>query len=466
MKQVKRILSSLAAVVLVLSLFSFVACTPGVPEVAEATVSILPSATPSAQPTPSPEPTPKPLTFEVNKQLKSIADAGIWLRAVEYIKNQSISFVLSINHPNPTLYLDLPCYATVNGWGLICYSKDKNDQQFSFDQGSINEITLVAELDETLDKLLNISQIRDVTVQLPFIVPIGFTAEIQNIVSEVFYNPDCPSDYVQPYPQFSEHPILASESGINVYRDAELNNYFYIVNTILDEKTQKLYVTLYGNPVNKVAIPALADFGNAYLAVDGLITDFGSSVFLPNGGYTVLTFDVSKHKDFSLTGNRCAVSFFVSYSESYWAAGYLSADLSVDAQDSQQPSYDETGTVWASTAQYELIYQGISTINLPYNLRINSTQELPCLDFLFINRSATETLALRLDKVLLDNEKTYPVWYEDLPVPPLSAGIVHLPFADFLHKKSLNEGLFDISFKVIKPSVIVDKIQNTIEPTN
>lgn len=100
MKQLKRILASLAAAVLVLSLFLFVACAPGAPEVAQAaptpaqTASPTPTASPTAEPSPTPTPTLEPVPELTDQEVEEeIALLGAFPQDEQVPVNQ-VSFVL------------------------------------------------------------------------------------------------------------------------------------------------------------------------------------------------------------------------------------------------------------------------------------------------------------------------------------------------------------------------------------
>lgn len=461
-----------AAIIMIITIFDALltaGCTTGgmaaITNTSEPTALLTPYATPTLEPTPSPEPTPEPLTISFDQKLTGVENADISVHKVEYIKNQSISFVLTVDNHEETLYLDFPCYATINGWGLYFYPKVKRKELVYIDSIGNFSITLIAELDESIDKLLNLSQICDFSFEVHFT---RFSSgETLRAISDVYRNQDCPTDYTQLYPQINEDTVVASGDNIDAYLQTGLNSYFYVAEELFNPETQKLYVALYGKPLSIEAISSKPDFGNAYLAIDGVISDPGCRVFLPSGGFTILTFDLAKHPDFDLLSHQHAISFYVSYSPSLWSAGYLAAELSPEnVKQSYQPGFDKSGVVWASTKEYELIYQGINTVKIrDYEGGVYQLPEMPCLDFIFINNSCTEVLALHLDETLLDGEEIWPRFL-DLPVPPMSAGIIHLPIDDWLHKKSLNEGTIELSFSVIKPVKVVDKIHNIIEPSN
>ncbi len=468
MKHSSRFSAAVLAAAVLSTVYLLLACAPTGETETAGTPEPTPTLAPTAAPTAAPEPTPTPRVIEVqlNQELRGIDNTKIVAKKLTYIQGQSISIDVSIDNSGYQCYFYFPCYATINGWGIVLYpSIPSNENLISF-QYEQTDITLVAKLDESMDQLMNLTEIQSVFLEESFGVLVRFDTRV---LSDVFLNPDCPTDYAQAYPEIDENSILVSKDNERAYVESELNDYFYITEEKYDSDAQKLYYVIKGKPIQKTPDITKANYGRAYLAVDGVMEEEGLTFYLPDDSYCVLAFDLKDHPGFDPAKQQHALSFYTTSDISYMSGGFLYADLTPeDIMQNFQPAFDFTGEVWADTPKYKIIYQGIDTYtSYPYEYGVFEVQE-PCLKFFFANYDQ-DVRVLYVRGISLngvDNSTAY----RCIPIPPMCGGVIRLPIGGYSWPSgmtSLNQGKFEIEFALLAPGgSVLDTVKGTVLPEN
>ena len=456
----------LAAAVSFFALF-FAACEPADKTISVSTPEPTPTLAPTVTPEPTPEPTPAPRVIEVqlNQEMRGIDNTKIIAKKLTYIQGQSISIDVSIDNSGYDCYFDFPIYATINGWGIVLYPSIPSNELRIASQYEQTDIALGAKLDESIDQLMNITEIQSVFIEETFDVLIRFKTRV---MTDVFINPDCPADYVQDYPEIDENSIPVSDGNTRAYIESELNDFFFITEEKYDYNAQKLYFVVKGEPIQKPSDISKPNYGRAYLAIDGLMEEEGFAFYLPNDGYCVLTFDLKNHPDFDPAKQQHALSFNATRDTSYISGGYLYADLTPeDIKQDFQPTFDFAGGIWADTPKYKIVYLGIDTYTCyPYEYGVYAYQQ-PCLKFFFMNYDQdVRTLYVRDFSINgVDNDKAF----RCVPIPPMCGGVIRLPADEFdmpSGMTSLDQGKVAIEFALLAPGGYVeDTINGTVLPT-
>jgi hypothetical protein len=436
MKHFNRIIAAIFALAAMFAILSSAACAPSqsaasaiTPE-PTATATAMPTTTPSPTPMPTPEPSPAPrvIEFSIERTLTERASGGeIAFHQLTYTKNQDMVLTFTVSNPSDYyFYLVFPIYANINGYGLLFTKEDKFDTYLRSAPGTEVEVSLSVKLDEIIDSLMNIEQIRNVQFDCSFVIE----GETFRGISDEFINADCPADYVQSYNmQGDKANILINPE----YYTTGISNDIQIC-SIYGEEQKKVYLTIAGTAFDgNTILGEVADFGLAYLAIDFVVnpydenaySDNGEEIYLPNSGYSVISFDVSRIPDFDYQKHNLSCSFEMTYSHNFNPHSYFSAILRAenDGIGSDYKDYDSEGEIWLDNTNIKFIYQGIE-FDDGGNFYFDGT---------LINKSESKTIAYMVDIEV----KEMGVRFLSNPVPPNCALQMHsirnLPNDSALH---------------------------------
>ncbi len=475
MKHFSKLISTLLTLSIATALLCS-ACAPAQSVALAETPEPTPSATAAPTPTPSPTPEPTPtstpeprvIEVEMDQELQGVKGAVVVAKRITYVQNQSISITLIVQNNDDDIYLIAPGFASVNGWGFVLYPKVKSDNISVFQNNAKTSITLVAELDETTDQLMNITQIQNVTVDVALM---RFDGSLTMYAKSGLYtNPDCPEDYVQPHPVLSDSSVAVSKFDEKTFVSADLNDIFWIDREVYDQNTQRLFYIMGGSSLYGKPDALLANSGVANLALDGTTTGRNAKFYLPNGGYTVFSFDLSDSTGFDPELQRRTVSFLASDMPDHFVGGFLWADFTPDAlEQGYIRSLDESGVVWKETSTYKLIYKGfnyVSAVRPSYG--DGALEAHNCIEFLLVNKSQDDALGVYTDKMSINGTDLSPRITKSV-IPPQCAGIVQIDvpsrwWPDGM--KNMEDGRFALTLKILKPGgVVIDTIEQVIEPS-
>lgn len=424
MKHFRRHIIAIFAIAIIVMIFLFFACAPNQHLTTAATstitpvVTMIPKEAAIATPTPTPEPTPPPrvIEFSIERSLiGSTTGAEIMFHHLTYTKNHGMVLTLTIsNHTDKYLYLLSPIYANVNGYGIL-FTVD--DQYESFIESKPNletQVFLSANLDETMDGMMNIEQIRSVQ----FDCNLAIRGDVFREISDEFINVDCPTDYVQSYSikgDIANLFINPKNKNSGIGNDIQINSFY-------NDADKKIYLTLAGtNSKSDLTSGEAAYFGHAYLAVDGVLNPYDDDVYLPNGeeiyipnnGYCVVSFDVSRIPGFDYQKNRLSCSFNMNYRYDDTTINLFSASLNADNNvvSKDFSDYINLGETLIDNDLFQFVYQGIRCDD-----GLNIT-----FDGILINKMKFDTIAFGVD--ILINGSMIQILSD--PVPPDSVLQLH-----------------------------------------
>jgi len=350
------------------------------------------SAIVTPAPTPEPTPTPRVIDFNIDQTMvERNSGAEILFHHLTYTKNQDLVLTFKIlNHTETYLYLISPVYANINGYGILFTTEDEYETWIETPGNSDTEISLSAKLDATYDSLLSIEQIK--SAQFDCI----FQAKGDSIraISDEFVNVECPTDYVQPYSMQGDKlsTLVNPEYYITgISNDIQISSFY-------SDSQKRIYLTIAGTTFDgNMALGEVADFGHAYLAIDGVVSPYdddvylpnGKEVYLPNNGYCVVSFDVSNVPGFDYQNSSLCYSFEMNYSHNYYNFGYFSALSNTEniAVNNDFSDYSNQGETWIDENDFQFIYKGIG-----YDEGLNFY-----FDGNLINKSQSETISFMVD---------------------------------------------------------------------
>jgi len=375
-------------------------------------------ATPTATHLPTPEPTPAPrvIKFSIERSfVESNTGAEIMFHQLTYTKNQDMVLTFTVsNHTEKLLYLISPIYANVNGYGMLFTAEDEYDTWIESKPSSETKVSLSAKLDETMDSLMNIEQIRSAQFDCSF----AKGGEGFQGISNEFINADCSVDYVQSYSMKGDKATLFKNPK---YNNTGISNDIQISSNYSDAQ-KKIYLTLAGTNTKENWAPGeAAYFGRAFLTVDGVVHPNDDNVYLPNGeeiylpnnGYCVICFDVSPILGFDYQKNRLSCSFEMNYRYDETTLNFFSASLFSDnnAINSDISDYSNQGETLIDNEFFQFIYQGIRCDD-GWNI---------AFDGILINKTQFDTIACGVE--ILVNGRL--IRFLSDPVPPNSVLQMH-----------------------------------------
>lgn len=368
----KRMFKSETVILSIASLaimLAAVACAPSNSTVLVDTPELTPTLAAPASPSPIPtvEPTPEPriISFDMNQSLKDDNTGGeIIFQNLTYTQDQDMELTFTVSNPvDYPIVLVYPIYATINGYGFSFAGTEQYDFAYTVNPNSESKLVLTAKLDSTMDRIMSIEEIKTVQFNCVFA---GRMGEPSQTISDEIINPNCPKAYVQSYNLSGDDVSILMEPE---YYTTGINNDIKIKSTY-DDIDKKIYLTLIGTSIYEDSIIGqVADFGKAHLAIDGVVvptdddiyTPNGEVIYLPNNGYCVISFDVSKIPGFNYQKSSLACSFDMSYSPSIIPYGLFSGVLQTDSSEELgfTEEYDEQGEIWIDNEVCKFIFNGI-----------------------------------------------------------------------------------------------------------
>ena len=405
-------------------------------DIPEPTPTIVSTALPSPIPTVEPTPEPRVISIDMNQSLKDNNTGGeIVFQNLTYTQNQNMALTFTIsNQADYPITLCYPVYANINGYGLSFTGTEQYDFGYEAEPNTESSLTLIARLDNTVDRIMNIENIKSVQFNCTIAGKMG---EGFQVISDEIINPNCPIDYVQAYNVPGDDVSILMEPE---YYITGINNDIKVKSTY-DDSEKKIYLTLIGTSIFEDSINGqIADFGKAHLAIDGIVvptdddvyTPDGEEIYLPNNGYCVISFDVSNFPGFVYQQKNLAFSFDMSYSPTETPYSYVSGVLQTGNNDIRDVSnkYEGRGEVWIDNNDLRFIFSGIG---------YDESQNF-FIDGYLINKTKSNTIAAIIDA----DAKGMGIRFVSDPVPPNCAIQLHF-IRYFFSRASLSDETINIT---------------------
>lgn len=360
----------------------------------EATATATPVPTPTPTPTPEPTPAPKVLTFSPNVEMSKTDSVSVILDSVTYTQNQSIDLQLTVANNSETTWGIYSFYGSVNGWG---FAFEIPDGSVIAEPSSTQSVTISAPLNPTIDALLKIDELQNVTLTSSAFPYDGGPASFTCKLAE---NENCSPEYVQEYPKFDTQVYESKTMAVSL---AKLDT---------ENRTAYLYVE---NPGKKdVFLNNFCAAANGYCSDESVLNGF-----LPGGnGKTILMFDLSTLLEASGMDQlkKLAVSGDWSNELGIGYSREFTFGVPIEGgDDAYLPAYDETGAVWIDTDDVKLIYRGANASDFGFYQ----------LELLLINKTTDKPITLSPQQGLTFGEES-PWLSSAVIVAPGSASIIHL----------------------------------------